>query len=195
MDKIIEILTDAGPAVIIGQTLGIVGMLLAMISFQYKKNTVYCTFQTFSGLAFTIHFFILGYTVQGGLNMFNILRGWAFGFAPEKSRKFFLVLLFILYSGATVVTYTPEEKLWVSLMILCAQLLGTVVMYIHNAKVIRIAQLAYTSPAWMISNVMTKSVGGVLCETFNIISSIVALIRFRKEWFPKKSNAPVKEEQ
>lgn len=195
MDKIIDTITSAEPSVVIGQALGIIGMLLAMISFQYKKNSVYCALQTFSGLAFTVHFFVLGYTVQGGLNMFNILRGWAFGFAPEKSRKFFLVLLFILYSGATVVTYTPNDKLWVSVMILCAQLLGSVVMYVRNAKVIRIAQLVYTSPAWMISNVMTKSVGGVLCETFNIISSIVALIRFRKEWFPKKIKAPEKSEQ
>jgi len=184
MDKIIDTLISAN---FIGQALGVIGMLLAMISFQCKNNKVFCALQTFSGLSFTVHFFVLGNVVQGSLNMFNILRGWAFGFAPDKSRKYFVGVLFALYIGAAVLTYTPGDKVWVTILILLAQLLGTVTMFIGNAKVIRIAQLVYTSPAWMISNIITFSIGGILCETFNFISSAVALFRFRKEWFPKKS--------
>ena len=187
MVKILDFFISTPADVLIGQTLGIVGMMLAMISFQCKKNSVFCTLQALSGLSFTLHFFILGSIVQGALNMFNILRGLAFGFAPKKSRKFFAVLLFVLYTGAALVTYDPNDALWLTLVILAAQLLGTVTMYAGNAKVIRIVQLLYISPAWMVSNIITFSIGGILCETFNIISSAVALFRFRKEWFYKKA--------
>lgn len=186
MNRITEMIIDAGPAVIIGQALGIIGMILAMISFQCKNIKVFCALQTFSGLSFTVHFFVLGNAVQGALNMFNILRGWAFGFAPESWRRPLVGIVMACYIGAAVVTYSPRDALWVTALILIAQLANTVTMYIGNAKIIRLVQIGYISPAWMTSNIITFSIGGILCETFNIISSTVALIRFRKEWFPKK---------
>lgn len=172
---------------IIGQAVSILGMLLAMISFQCKKNTVFFTLQAFSGASFAASFFIMGNSVAGCLNLFNILRGWAFGFAPEKSKKYFAVLVAALYVGSTVITYDPSESaLWLAILIMCAQLVGTTVMYIGDPKTIRIAQIAWMSPAWMVNNVITFNIGGILCEAFNIISSIIAMIRFRKEWFGKK---------
>jgi hypothetical protein len=125
--------------------------------------------------------------VQGALNMFNILRGWAFGFAPQSWRRALVWIVMASYVGAAVFTYSPNDTLWVTALILVAQLANTVTMYIGNAKLIRLVQIAYISPAWMTSNIITFSIGGILCETFNIISSTVALFRFRKEWFPKKS--------
>ena len=189
MDKIIDLLAKTEPSFLIGQTLGIIGMILAMVSFQCKNLKVFCALQTFSGLAFTVHFFVLGNMVQGALNMFNILRGWAFGFAPKTWRKSLVFIVMACYIGAAVFTYSPQDVLWVTALILIAQLANTVTMYIGNAKIIRLVQISYISPAWMVSNIITFSIGGILCETFNIISSAVALFRFRKEWFPKKEKA------
>ena len=62
-------------------------------------------------------------------------------------------------------------------------------MFIGDPKTIRIAQIAYMSPAWMVNNVIGFNLGGILCEAFNIVSSIIAIIRFRKEWFSKKGKA------
>ena len=191
MDKIIDTITSAD---FIGQTLGIIGMILAMISFQCKNIKVFCALQTFSGLSFTVHFFVLGNMVQGALNMFNILRGWAFGFAPQSWRRALVWIVMASYVGAAVFTYSPNDTLWVTALILMAQLANTVTMYIGNAKLIRLVQIAYISPAWMTSNIITFSIGGILCEAFNIISSTVALFRFRKEWFPKKASKTVSKE-
>lgn len=173
--------------VFIGQALGIIGTVLAMISFQCKKLPVFCTYQSLSGLAFTLHFIFLGDPVSAVLNSFNIIRGIAFGFGPDKYRKFFLVSICVLYVGSALITFDPAIKpLWMTLLIMFAQVAGTTIVYIGNAKIIRFVQLGYISPAWMINNVAGGSIGGILCETFNIISNIVALIRFRKEWFGKK---------
>lgn len=174
----------------LGQAVSILGMLFAMISFQCKKNRVFFTLQALSGASFAASFFILGNNVAACLNMFNILRGWAFGFAPQRSKKYFALLTAALYIGATVITYDPDSvALWLTLLILSAQLVGTTVMFIGDPKTIRIAQIAYMSPAWMVNNVIGFNLGGILCEAFNIISSIIAIIRFRKEWFSKKGKA------
>lgn len=171
----------------IGQAVSILGMLLAMISFQCKKNTVFFTLQALSGASFAASFFILGNNVAACLNVFNILRGWAFGFAPEKSKKYFALLTVALYAGATALTFDPETTaLWLALLILSAQIVGTTVMYVGDPKTIRIAQIAYMSPAWMVNNIIGFNIGGILCEAFNIVSSVIAIVRFRKEWFAKK---------
>ncbi len=173
----------------IGQAVSILGMLLAMISFQMKKNTTFFTLQALSGASFAASFFILGNNVAACLNLFNILRGWSFGFAPEKSKKYFAILTVALYTGATALTFDPDTTaLWLALLILSAQIVGTIVMFIGDPKTIRIAQIVYMSPAWMVNNVTDFNLGGILCEAFNIVSSIIAIIRFRKVWFCKKAD-------
>ena len=174
MNRIIEMIIDAGPAVIIGQALGIIGMILAMISFQCKNIKVFCALQTFSGLSFTVHFFVLGNAVQGALNMFNILRGWAFGFSPRKYRTAITVSLIIMFTVATVFTYAG----WLSILVLAAQIVGTAVMRTDSGKIIRIVQLSFVSPAWLIHNILCGSIGAIFCEVFNITSIIVSIARF-----------------
>ena len=177
---------------IIAQIFGIIGLIIIVLSFQCKKNRVFFTLQALSGASFAASFFILGNNVAACLNMFNILRGWAFGFAPQKSKKYFALLTAALYIGATVITYDPDSvALWLTLLILSAQLVGTTVMFIGDPKTIRIAQIGYMSPAWMVNNVIHFNLGGILCEAFNIISSIIAIIRFRREWFTGKKNSKV----
>jgi len=188
MDYITDFFKSTPLSELIGQSVGIVGMVLAMISFQCKKHRNYCILQASSGASFALSFFILNSPTAALLNFFNILRGYAFGIAPEKSRKFFLPILIILYTGASVATFDVHGTVFsmiVCLLVCTAQIAGTVVMYTANGKLIRIVQNAYISPAWMVHNVYTFHVGGILCEAFNFASSLIALIRFRKSGFEK----------
>ena len=68
------------------QIIGIIGMILAFISFQLKKNRNFFICQAASGAAFAISFFMLGSYTAALLNSFNILRGYSFGIAPKKSQ-------------------------------------------------------------------------------------------------------------
>ena len=86
--------------------------------------------------------------------------------------------LTIDYSGSAV-------YIAVSILVGIAQLAGTVVMYISNGKIIRIVQNAYISPAWMVYNIYTISIGGILCEAFNMVSVVVSFIRYGKDGFEK----------
>ena len=188
MSFLIDFFTKAPLSEIIGQLISIVGMIIAAVSFQCKKSSRYCILQGVSGASFALSFFILGAPTGAILNAINILRGYAFGIAPQRTRKLFFVILMISYTAASALTIdfdSPVFYIIVSTLVGVAQLAGTVVMYIADGKIIRIVQNAYISPAWMIYNIYTVSIGGILCETFNIISSFISLFRFRKSGFTK----------
>lgn len=159
---------------LIAQIMGILGMLLAVISFQCRENRKFFALQAASGAAFAANFFLLGSTTAAFLNLLNILRGYACGFAPKKWRTALCGVSAVLYIVATVLTYDS----WLSVLVLLAQLVGTAVMWLNNGTVIRIAQLCFTSPAWLIHNILCFSLGGILCESFNLISVIVSMIRY-----------------
>ncbi len=188
MNFITDFFTNTPIQEIIGQAVSIAGMIIAVISFQFKKSSHFCIMQGISGALFALSFFVLGAPTGAILNAINILRGYAFGAAPEKTRKPFCVLLIILYTAASALTIDYSGSavyIAVSILVGIAQLAGTVVMYISNGKIIRIVQNAYISPAWMVYNIYTISIGGILCEAFNIISSFISLFRYRKTGFTK----------
>ena len=48
-----------------------------------------------------------------------------------------------------------------------------------------IAQIAMISPIWIVNNVYYGSIGGVVCELFNMLSVLVSFLRFRKSGYDK----------
>jgi len=165
----------------IGQSISILGMILAFVSFQFKKNKSFFICQAASGAAFALSFFLLGSYTAALLNSFNILRGYSFGLAPKKHRNILCIILLIVYTASTVFTYTSP----VSILIWLAQIVGTIVMWKDNGKIIRITQFLFLSPAWLIHNIIYFSLGGILCESFNMLSTVVSIIRYRKDYFSK----------
>lgn len=163
----------------IAQAFGIIGMALSIVSFQCRKNKIFFIMQAASGACFAINFLLLGSTTAAFLNFINIFRGWAFGFAPKKLRTPFAILTGVLYVVSTVLTYDGL----LSLLVLAAQLVGTTVMWTDSGTVIRVAQLAFVSPAWLTHNIICGSLGAILCEIFAITSTVISLIRFGKKGF------------
>jgi len=62
----------------------------------------------------------------------------------------------------------------------------SILMWMGNGKHIRYFQVSLMSPAWIVHNIFNFSLGGILCESFNMVSSVVALVRYRKEGFDSK---------
>ena len=83
----------------------------------------------------------------------------------------------VLFAAAGVYTYTLEGI--ISIIPTAAMLLSTVALFITKEKIIRILSL-FVSPPWLIYDALSGSVAGVLCESFVIISIIVAMIRYRE---------------
>lgn len=170
----------------IEQLVGYVGMACALLSYQCKKNRNYFFLQTGCALAFTLQYFLLGAWSAMLLNVVAIFRGITFSLGA-KWRKLTLVILlecgFIATALLSVLVF--DEIWWIALCVFIAQAGGTLAMWTRNGKTIRYTQLAVVSPLWLVNNFYYFSIGGILCESFNIVSVIISIFRFRKTGYDK----------
>lgn len=156
------------------QAIGCVGMALIIFSFQCKNNKSFYICQLAGALVFSLHYFLLGAISAAVLNLIAVVRGLVLA-AGEKGRKpIYLILLTLAFVVATALSWQGP----ISLLPLVGQLTGMYAMWSHNGKVIRIAQFTIVSPPWLIYNILSGSIPGIICESFNIISTIVSICRF-----------------
>ncbi len=168
------------------QLIGYIGMACAMISYQCKKNRTYFLFQMGCAIAFTVQFILLQSWVGLLLNICSIMRGIIFALGDKCKKPFFLFLmLFCISASCIAAPLFLSEKWWIALLLLLAQGIGTLSMWSRNGKTIRIVQLFLVSPLWIVHNVYYFTLGGILCEVFNMLSVIVSFIRFHKTGYDK----------
>ena len=75
--------------------------------------------------------------------------------------------------------YTFSLVLIIDILIIISQLVDSVGMWTNNFRNIRYCQLFAISPVWLVHNIVVFSIGGILTEVFTIISTIIALLRYR----------------
>ena len=168
------------------QLIGYVGTACALISYQCKKNKSYFLLQMGCAIAFTIQFLILDSWVGMLLNVFSILRGVIFALGDKCKHPAYLILMEVCFLGSCIAApLFFEEKWWMAALMFIAQGVGTLAMWSRNGKTIRVAQVSVISPLWIVHNVYCLSIGGIICECFNICSVIVSFIRFKKSGFDK----------
>ena len=175
------------PIEIIAQSFGIFGMLFAFASFQAKKNSWFFILQALCGVMFAVNYALIG-AVSGVLfNVSGILRGVLFRKSDRKVWKLIVTELAFLTSIVVSLGFytTGTLQIALSLFTYSALAAGSYVMWTGNGKNIRYIQLFYVSPGWLVYNVVNFTIGGILCETFNMISTVVSFIRYGKDGFEK----------
>ena len=172
---------------IIAQTLGILGMLAAMISYQCKKNKNYFIFQGLSGAFFSAQFILIGAWAGLIFNAYNIVRALAYQSKKAKSVVCVMSLEILVVIAAAMSVLVFKEAWWLVSFTLIAQVTGTFAMWTRDGKKIRISQMAVVSPFWLLYDLLipVPSIGGILCEVFNMASVIISFIRFKKTGFDK----------
>lgn len=167
---------------ILAQLLGIAGMAVGIFSFQCRKNSLLFWAQGLSGLLFALNFFLLGAPAGALINVINVVRSiWLV--TPRFKHWGFTAGMMLLYCAAVCITYSG----WISILILLAQLAGTLVMRSNNGKAIRTVQFLVISPIWLTHNIIVFSIGGIICEIFNLCSILISFLRFRKTGFEQSS--------
>lgn len=172
---------------IIAQILGILGMLAAVISYQCKKNRNYFIWQGLSGAFFSAQFILIGAWAGLIFNAYNIVRAIAYQSKKAKSVICVAGLECLVLTAALLSIFVFEETWWLVLFTLIAQATGTFAMWTRDGKKIRISQMAVVSPFWLFYDLLipVPSVGGILCELFNMMSVMISFIRFKKTGFDK----------
>ncbi len=147
---------------------------IIIFSYQMRDNRRLFILQALGGLLFAISFALPGNWSGAWMNIINILRGGILGAGKKWAKPYVFIILEALYIVAGIATYDS----WLSILVMAAQLIGTVAMWTRNGKTIRILQFSVVSPSWLTYNFFTLNIGGIITEIFGIISVIVSFIRF-----------------
>lgn len=170
---------------IIGQILGIIATIITFLSYQMNTKKTLLIAATAATLCTCLSYLFLGASSGFALNVVCLIRNVAFYFQDEKS-KFNYVSASIL-ALVMVVLGAFSWQGPVSLLIIFALAANTIFMSFGNPQLLR-KSILLTSTCVLIYNVFVFSIGGIANEGISIISSVIGIIRFRKE----KNNNTVK---
>ena len=165
----------------IAQAFGIVGLVIIVWSFQCKKNKSFFIMQGVGSFMFFLNFILIGAFGGAFFNLANLLRGLIFADGKKKTWKLILVELAYTFCFvfSIILNHTPWQIFLVALPF-SALIIMSVFMYQGNSRPIRYFQIAYMSPTWIFHNIFNFSLGGLICECFNMVSSFIYCIRENK---------------
>ncbi len=170
---------------IIAQGFGILGLIVIVASYQFKENKKFFTLQGLGSLFFFLNFIMIGALAGALFNLANFVRGMLFSKNREKLWK--LILIEILYTVCFAVSVVLRKgnyfQIFLGFLPYVALIFMSVCMWRGNGKHMRISQITYMSPAWIIHNIFNFSLGGLICEIISMVSSFVALMRYKKSGF------------
>lgn len=173
---------------IIAQGFGIIGLIIIVWSFQCKQNKNFFLTQGIGSFAFVINFLLINAYAGALFNLTNLVRGLLFSKEDKKVWK--LVAVNALYTAcfafSTYLAWGDWFMIFIASLPYVTLFTMSILMWMGNGKHIRYFQVSLMSPAWIVHNIFNFSLGGILCESFNMVSSVVALVRYRKEGFDSK---------
>ena len=162
-------------------------MVLTCSSFQFREKKWLLTFQFLGSGFFTASYFFLGAGFGMVLNFTFLLRNILyFFFDPGKSKRganISCIMLCLLYTACFAVYHIiitePLKQVLLDLLPYLAAIPGTIAL--TETKPVNVRLWKYPdSVFWLAYNISCLSVGGILCEIFNLISNTVSIIRFRE---------------
>lgn len=165
-------------SMIAGQIMGFVAVVLGFVSFQMRTQKQLLVVQTATTIAFCIHYYLLGANSGLMLNLLGIARNLAYYhkdqtlFSGKKCPIFFAVVMGIVGLLSWQGYY--------SIFILLGLVINTLCLSFTDPQKIR-RSILVTSPMVLIYDAFVMSVGGVIYESVVIISSIIGIIRYRKQ--------------
>ncbi len=165
----------------VSQIIGFGGAALNFMSFQQNKRSRIIGVQIFAAVFFIVHYILLGVAGDGeaftgaALNFIGLLRSSVFINNDKKWAKspIWLGIFVVISAVAAGLTWVA----WYSILPSIAMILTTVSYWLKNETKIRLVTFP-SSPCWLIFNIITGSVAGVITECFVMSSLIIAIVRY-----------------
>ena len=172
---------------ICAQILGIIGLIIIVSSFQCKKNKTFFLLQGIGSFMFFLNFIMISAYAGALFNLTNLIRGLLFSKEDKKIWKLVLVILCytICFVFSVILIFGDWFMIFISALPYITLVAMSVFMWKGNGTHIRVFQVTAMSPSWIVHNIFNFSLGGILCEIFNMISTVVSIIRFRKQKLEK----------
>ena len=159
------------------QAVGFLALIMYLVSYQFKSNRGLFTFQLLGAVLFALQYSLIGGTSGALSQVIKVVRSLVllkYNDWPWVRGKTPMLFFCGLYLAATVFTWAGP----LSLIVLAASVVSTLGFWTNNARTIRVACLVFVCPCWLIYAVFTGSLGGILNETFTIVSILISICRF-----------------
>ena len=173
-----------GKLEMLGQIISILAMALTIVSFQMKTRKQIILMQTAGSALFLASYVLLSSWSAVYLNVIFLIRNVVFYFGKDKKWAKHWIWRPVLLC-AVVAAGAVGFQNWLDILPIIGSVFGTVAMYMRSENMLRLLKLG-DSPCWLIYNCTVPSVGGIVCEVFNMISIVVGLIRFKKDGIKQK---------
>lgn len=172
---------------ILAQIFGLIGLFIIVSSFQCKKNRNFFLLQGIGSLMFFLNFIMISAVAGALFNLTNLIRGFLFSKEDKKVWKLCLVLMCytVCFAFSLVLAWGDWFEIFISALPFVTLCMMSVLMWIGNGFHIRVFQVSLMSPAWIVHNIFNFSLGGILCESFSMISTIVSFVRYGKDGFER----------
>ena len=161
-----------------GQILGILATVITGISYQMNTKRSLLLVQTAATSCTCLAYLLLGAASGFALNIVCIVRNVVFYFQKEDGKRRLLPAL--LLAAVMVVLGILSWQGPVSLLIIVALAANTIFLSFGDPQLLRKSILG-TSTLVLTYNLFVFSLGGIANEALAIVSSIVGIIRYRKE--------------
>ncbi len=156
------------------QALGFIGIGLNIWAIQYNKHWQVILLKTLGSLMFVIQYVLLGAYTGAAMDIIGIIRNVTFIFLVKKGKS--TTVGIIIFSIITVALGVFSWEGYISILAIFAKTITTVAYGIKNARIIRMFNLP-SSACWLVYNLISFSLAGVLNEVFVLCSIAVAEIR------------------
>ena len=173
---------------VVAQIFGMLGFIILVSSLQFKRNKTFLAMQSLGSLMFFINYFLIGAWSGVFYNFAAMCRGLLFIKNDKKKWKLLLIeALFILgFVFSAIMLKGQVFNIFISSLPFLGMSFMSIFMWIGNSKKTRVFQFAVLSPTWIVYNIVNFTIGGILCEIFNMISSVIFLIRTKNEKMEEK---------
>lgn len=163
---------------IIGQILGIFAPILTTVSYQVNTKRRLLIVQSIATLCVCISFLLLDAPSGFALNIVCLTRNVAFFFQNEKSKFNYVSAGFFALMMIPLGILSWQGP--ISILMIVALAINTVCMSFGIPQLLR-KSILLTSTMVLIYSFYVFSIGSILNESLAIISSVIGIIRFRKE--------------
>ncbi len=161
------------------QIFGALALVFWVFSIQTKAKSKILTLQMFANIFYAVQYFLLGAFSASMMNITSTVRSFIYERYETKKKKtplIFLIIFCIVIIIIGIITYTSPLSILPILITLAycitTWLNGTFATYIT---------FVICAIIWIYYNISIGAYISVIGNIFEIISGIIALIRFRKK--------------
>ena len=165
----------------IGQALGVITVILGIVNYQVKTRQQVLAVHMATTICFSLHYLCLGAWAGMAMNLVGTVRNLVFYHLGKKgkvNRGWAIGFALVLGTMGTAASLIAGEA-WYFVISVVALMINSFSMSFTEPQNIR-KSILVTSPMVLIYDLFVSSYGGMVYEAVVIVSSIVGLVRYRK---------------